>query len=124
MLKAAHCIYHVWQTEGCTAAVHLQSVYYILKASHCFHTLYYAAQGCPSEEHWKHACSRVVPPEASSSVYLKRQLSLQDWTKVLAWARSMEAIDMVHLSLAICEMNCCKYCCRSLGVATALNLHQ
>ncbi|DBA81560.1 TPA: hypothetical protein ACH3X1_007333 [Trebouxia sp. C0004] len=35
----------------------------------------------------------VVPPEAASSVYSKRQLSLKDWTKVLAWARSMEAIS-------------------------------
>lgn len=35
----------------------------------------------------------VVPPDAASSVYSKRQLSLKDWTKVLAWARSMEAIS-------------------------------
>ena len=35
---------------------------------------------------------RAVPPDASSPVYTKRQLSLRDWTKVLAWARSMEAI--------------------------------
>ena len=46
-----------------------------------------------------------MPPEASSSVYLKKQLSLQDWTKVLAWAKSMEGIDMVHLFLATCGMH-------------------
>ena len=35
---------------------------------------------------------RVVPPEVSSLVYSKRQLSSQDWAQVLAWARSMESI--------------------------------
>lgn len=37
--------------------------------------------------------SRVVPPEASSAIYFKKHLSVRDWTKVLAWARSIQAID-------------------------------
>ncbi|KAL3152348.1 hypothetical protein ABBQ32_001411 [Trebouxia sp. C0010 RCD-2024] len=35
----------------------------------------------------------VVPPEASSAIYFKKHLSVRDWTKVLAWARSIQAID-------------------------------
>lgn len=36
---------------------------------------------------------RAAAPPASSAIYAKRQLSVADWTKVLAWAQSMEVIS-------------------------------
>lgn len=62
------------------------------------------------------AWCRITPPDASSSVYLKKQLSVRDWSKVLAWARSIEAIDTtatVSSVLAVCRTANVFLCCRS-----------